>query len=66
MSFINGIFPLNSSFLKEAGYFGDTLRVVMHDGRTYDHPHVPYELFLGLIHAASPGTFYNQYIRGKF
>jgi hypothetical protein len=62
----SGMIQLNSSFLKAAGYFGDTLRIEMHNGRVYDMPHVPYELFEGLIRADSPGQFFNEYLRGKF
>lgn len=58
--------PLNSSFIRAAGHDGSTLYVEFHNGRTYPHPYVPYSLFEGLINADSPGTFYNQHIRGKF
>ena len=58
---------LNSSFIAAAGYDGSTLSVLFHNGRTYDHPGVPYSVFLGLINATSShGRFYNQYIRGKY
>jgi hypothetical protein len=66
MSYLDGMIPLLSSWLAAAGYYRDTLRVVLHNGQVYDHPHVPHELFQGLIYAESPGAFYNEHIRGQF
>ena len=58
--------PVNSSAIAAVGYDGYTLTVEFHNGRIYDHPGVPYEVFLGLMHASSKGAFYNRYIRGKY
>jgi hypothetical protein len=41
-----------------------TLSVEFHTRHAYDHPGVPYSVFEALIHAGSPGTNYNQPIRG--
>ena len=57
---------VSSSFIKAVGYDDGTLYVEFHSGFTYPHPHVPYRLFEGLRDADSPGTFYNQNIRGKY
>lgn len=58
--------PIESSFIRAAGYDGATLTVELHSGRIYHHPRVPYSLFEGLLNAISPGGFYNRYIRGKY
>jgi len=43
------------------------LAVVFHTSSTiYDHPDVPNSVFEALINADSPGTYYNQNIRGKY
>jgi hypothetical protein len=57
---------VNSTALRAVGYDGHTLTVEFHTGRIYDHPGVPYEIFLGLLHASSKGSFYNQHIRGRY
>lgn len=57
---------VRSSFIRAVGYDGSSLFVEMDSGETYEHPHVPHELFVDLIHAESPGTVYNQHIRGKY
>ena len=59
--------PVNSSAIAAVGYDGYTLTVIFHTSdKPYNHPGVPYELFEGLMQAASKGTFYNQHIRGKY
>ena len=58
--------PLNSSFIRAAGHDGNTLYVEFHTGETYPHPRVPYSVFEALINAGSPGTYYNQHIRGRY
>ena len=45
---------------------GSTLTVKFHTGRTYDHPHVPYSVFEGLMQAESKGAYYNEHIRGRY
>ena len=57
---------VQSSAIRAVGYAGTTLTIEFCNGRLYDFPGVPYELFLGLLQAPSKGSFYNQFIRGKF
>ena len=57
---------VNSSAICAPGYDGHTLRVQFHSGRVYDHPGVPYSVYLGLMHALSKGRYYNEYIRGRY
>ena len=58
--------PVYSSAIRAIGYDGSTLRVEFHSGRVYDHPHVPYSVYAGLMSASSKGAYYNQHIRGKY
>jgi hypothetical protein len=58
--------PVDSSVLRSVGYNGSTLAIEFQNGRIYEHPHVPYEIYRGLLGADSKGAFYNHYIRGKY
>ena len=58
--------PVNSSAIAAIGYDNGVLAVAFHNTGTYYHPGVPFEIFLGLLHADSHGTYYNQNIRGKY
>lgn len=58
--------PVSSSVIAAVGYNGSTLRVAFHSGRVYDHPGVPYSLYVGLMSASSKGAYYNRNIRGRF
>jgi hypothetical protein len=58
---------VNSSCISAVGYDGYTLAVLFHSSDTvYEHPGVPYSVFLGLMQAPSMGAFYNRYIRGRY
>jgi hypothetical protein len=57
---------VNSSAIRAIGYDGYTLTVEFHSGRVYDHPGVPYSVYVGLLQADSIGTYYNRHIRGKY
>jgi hypothetical protein len=57
---------VNSSAITAIGWAGGVLRVLFHSGRVYDHPGVPYVVYLGLMLAPSKGSFYNTYIRGRY
>lgn len=57
---------VNSSAIRAVGYNGSTLTVEFHSGRVYDHPGVPYSIYVGLMGASSMGAYYNRYIRGKY
>jgi hypothetical protein len=49
------------------GYDGSTLGVLFHTSSTlYKFPDVPFSVFLDLINAKSPGTYYNKRIKGKY
>jgi len=58
--------PVNSSAIRAVGYDGYTLTVEFHHGDPYDHPGVPYSVFIGLLTAGSKGAYYNRNIRGRY
>jgi hypothetical protein len=59
--------PVNSSSIRAVGWAGNHLFVQFHTSdKIYDHPGVPHQIFLCLLHAESKGTFYNQNIRGRY
>jgi hypothetical protein len=60
------LIQVNSSAIIAVGFDGYTLTVAFHNGRTYDHPGVPYEVYAGLMAASSKGAYYNRYIRGRY
>jgi hypothetical protein len=60
------LIPVESTAIRAVGYDGYTLTVEFHTGRIYDHPGVPYSVYEALINANSPGTYYNQHIRGRY
>jgi hypothetical protein len=60
------LIPVSSSAIRAIGYDGSTLTVEFPNGRTYDHPGVPYSVYEGLMQAPSKGAFYNSYIRGRY
>lgn len=57
---------VHSSAIRAVGYDGYTLTVEFQSGWSYDHPGVPYEVYVGLMQAASKGAYYNRYIRGRY
>jgi len=58
---------VNSSSIRSVGYDGFTLAVQFHSSDTiYDHPGVPFAVYIGLMQASSMGAYYNRYIRGKY
>jgi hypothetical protein len=66
MSYYAEMIRVSSSAIRAVGYDGSTLTVEFHSGRVYDHPHVPYSVYAGLMQASSKGAYYNRYIRGKY
>jgi hypothetical protein len=59
--------PVNSSAIRAVDYDGNHLLVQFHSSDTiYDHPNVPYDVYEAFINADSPGTYYNQHIRGRY
>jgi hypothetical protein len=66
MSIFTAMIPVDSSAIRAVGYDGSTLTVEFHNGRVYDHPNVPYNVYFGLMQADSKCGFYNRFIRGKY
>lgn len=62
------VIPLQSSSLSQAAYDPETERldITFINGRTYTHEGVPQSVFDELEDAASPGSFYNQSIKGMY
>jgi len=60
------LIEVNSSAIRAVGYDGYTLTVEFHSGRIYDHPGVPYSVYLEFMNAPSMGSYYNQFIRGLY
>lgn len=59
---------LKSSRMKEAKYYKEEkiLEIIFNDGKEYEYSKVPYDVYNGLVKAASAGKFFNMYIRGKY
>jgi len=58
---------VNSSAIAAVGYDGYTLSVQFTTSDTvYDHPGVPYSVYMDFMTAASMGAYYNRYIRGRY
>jgi hypothetical protein len=57
---------VSSRAIRAIGYDGSNLTVEFHSGKVYDHPHVPYSVYAGLMSASSKGAYYNEHIRGKY
>jgi len=60
------LIAVDSIAIAAVGYDGYTLRVAFHSGKIYDHPGVPYSVYIGLMQASSIGAYYNQNIRGRY
>lgn len=65
MSAIN-LTPLKSSNLAAAGWHNNTLTLKFVRGHVYNYPDVPKEVFVGLLNAASPGTYFARHIKDKY
>lgn len=46
--------------------FNDGTMSMQMQGVSYKFCSVPYDTFLGLVNAGSPGTYYDQRIRGRY
>jgi hypothetical protein len=60
--------PLDSSNLARIRYDDKTmtLEIEFHGGRVYQYFDVPNQVFEGLKHASSHGTFFNEVIKGSY
>jgi hypothetical protein len=63
---ITSLTPVNSTAIRAVGYDGYTLTVEFHNGRIYDHPGVPYSVYVEFMSAPSMGAYYNRCIRGRY
>jgi hypothetical protein len=57
---------VNSSAIRAVGYDGHTLTVEFHTGRIYDHPGVPYSVYVEFMNTSSMGNYYSRHIRGRY
>ena len=58
--------PVNSSDLASVGYLGSTLRIQFHKGGMYEYDNVPYQVYAGLMNAASKGHYFHTHIKGLY
>jgi len=60
--------PVSSTALSSCTYDDETqdLIVTFLSGRSYTHAGVPAEVYQGLVMASSPGSFYNEVIKGTY
>lgn len=60
-------FPVNSSFIEKACYSSETQRLeLILNGRSYNYCGVSKATFDSFLSASSKGSYYNQYIKGRF
>ncbi|HEX8838164.1 MAG TPA: KTSC domain-containing protein [Candidatus Acidoferrum sp.] len=60
--------PLASEVIDEVRYdqYKQSLDVTFTSGKTYTFSGVPPDIFLGLVHASSPGRYFNEKLKGKY
>lgn len=58
--------PVVSSNISSIGYDYGTLHVKFHSGGLYRYVNVPPNIYHNLMSASSHGTYYNEYIKGKY
>ena len=60
--------PANSSNIAEIGYDPDTstLEIKFHNGGVYQYVNVPSEIHIGLMNAASKGSYFHRCIRERY
>jgi hypothetical protein len=66
--YTNQDIPLQSTTIQSVNYQPDTqsLDITFTSGRSYTLEGVPPDVFLGLLHAPSPGQYFNANLRGKY
>lgn len=59
---------LNSSFISRVEYdpWSRVMELTFHNGRTYTLRGVPDHHYSGLLRAASPGSYFNTHLRGRY
>ena len=59
---------VSSSNLSSVGYdpVTQTLEIEFHGGRVYQYSGVPESVHRGLMGAASQGSYFHEYVRGKY
>ncbi len=57
---------LNSSWMDSADFNDGTLYITCRNGRSYMLRGVPEHHYLGLITSASPGQYFNAYLKGRY
>jgi len=57
---------LDAGWIAAIGFEDGTLRVIFRSGRAYDHPGVPYSVYVEFMNATSMGAYYARHIRGKY
>jgi hypothetical protein len=59
---------VRSSAITAVGYDPTThrMKITFQQGKTYDFCGVPAEVYQGLMSANSPGSYYDQVIRGRY
>lgn len=60
--------PVASSAINAVGYdrLSKMLVIEFHETGTYSYYNVPEHIYLGLMNAASKGTYFNDYIRDQY
>lgn len=60
--------PAASSNIAEGEYDPDVrlMRIAFRDGSAYQYSGVPPEVWLGLQHAASAGSYFHRNIKGRY
>lgn len=60
--------PVRSNNIRSVGYnlASRTLEVEFHGGGLYQYSGVPETIFQGLMRAASKGSYFHDYIKGRY
>lgn len=60
--------PVRSSNIRSVGYdpASMTLEVKFHSGGLYQYAGVPETIYHGFMRAASKGTYFHDYIKGRY
>jgi hypothetical protein len=60
--------PVSSSNLSSVGYDAEsqTLEIEFHSGAVYQYYGVPKSVYIGLMQAASQGSYFHRHIRSQY